>query len=361
MESETKAQLPFIKTLQSGERTTVLAAVRTMNLRTGRTGNSYLDLLLEDKTGSIEAKVWDNADAVAQDLGAGDLVLADGEVGTYRDRPQFTIRKLTKKTWDAESRRNILVSSTLDMDQMWSDLLDLLDSIEDKHLRDFLIGLLTQSDIEAAFRSAPAAKMIHHAWVGGLMEHTLSMMRLAAFLSDHYRYLIPELNRSELMAGVLLHDLGKIQEFDLAKGGMEYSTRGRLVGHMTLVVELLERFAATHPLEQDQLDRLLHMVLSHHGDFDKGSPVLPRTPEAVVLHEIDMMDSQIVAMARALPGRKADGWTDWVRPLGKRYYVPPISNTKTQTTTEAPKQVPDPAPPTDDTEEAQQNRPTTLL
>ena len=313
-----------IEELEPGGSVEVLAVLRDVSMRTTKAGKPYLTMTLGDRTGEIQGRAWDEAQQLHALVAAGDAVVVRGLVETFGEQLQVKVRRLDPHPWDEATRRQLLPASTRDIDVMWAELMAGLAEIGDGELRDFLESFVESDGIRAAYRTAPAAKVVHHAWVGGLLEHTVSMLAAARFLGDHYRSLVPCLDRDLLIAGVILHDVGKTEELGGDGGGMAYTTRGRFVGHMGLAIQMLERHrAAGHPLAAGTLDRLVHLVLSHHGDKEKGSPVTPVTAEAHLLHHIDMMDSRMAMAARLAKDPGSDGWTRPDRFLGGALYVAP--------------------------------------
>ena len=318
-----------IEELEPGGSVEILAVLRDLSMRTTKAGKPYLTLTLGDRTGEIQGRAWDEAPQLHALVSAGDAVLVQGLVETFGEQLQIKIRRMDPHPWDEETRRLLLPASRRDIDEMWEELLAGIAEITDPELRGFIGSFIESDIIRAGFRSAPAAKVVHHAWVGGLLEHTVSMLAAARFLGDHYKRQVPCLDRDLLLAGVVLHDVGKTAELGGDGGGLNYTTRGRFVGHMGLALQMLERHrAAGHPLAETTLDRLIHLVLSHHGDKEKGSPVTPATVEAHLLHHIDMADSRMAMAARLATDPGADGWTRMDRFLGGALYVAKESGTE---------------------------------
>ena len=312
---------PTIQDLEPGSSVELKAMIQDLSLRTTKTGNSYLALTLQDSTGQIAARIWDEAKRLHALVKSGDAVSVRGLVETFGNHIQLNVKRLEPHPWDEETRRLLLPSSRRAPDTMWAELLAAIAGISDPELRGFLETFVESEAISESFRTAPAAKTVHHAWVGGLLEHTVSMLAVAEALADHYRPLVPALDKDLLLAGVVLHDVGKTIELG-GGGGLEYTTRGRLLGHMALAVQMIERHrAAGQPLAEETLDRLAHLILSHHGDKEKGSPVNPATAEALLLHHIDMTDSRMAMAARMLDAPGPDGWTQYDRFLGGAMYV----------------------------------------
>ena len=313
-----------IEDLEPGGSVEVLAVLQDISMRTTKAGKPYLTMTLGDRTGTIQGRAWDEAAQIYALVSGGDAVVVQGVVETFGEQLQVKVRRMDPHPWDEGTRRQLLPASKRDIDEMWGELTAGIGEIADPELRAFIEGFVESDAIRPGFRTAPAAKVVHHAWVGGLLEHTVFLRLVALALADHYSIQIPFLNRDLLIAGVVIHDVGKLIELSGDGGGMGYTTRGRFVGHMGLAVQLLERHrAAGHPLSEDSLDRLIHLILSHHGDKEKGSPVTPVTAEAHLLHHVDMVDSRMAMAMRLAQDVGADGWTRQDRFLGGALYVNP--------------------------------------
>jgi 3'-5' exoribonuclease len=316
-----------IEELEPGGSVELLAVLRDVSMRTTKAGKPYLTMTLGDRTGEIQGRAWDEAPQLHALVSAGDAVVVRGLVETFGEQLQIKVRRLDPHPWDEETRRMLLPASNRDIDEMWAELKGGIAEITDPALRTFLETFVEAPGIRPGYRTAPAAKVVHHAWVGGLLEHTVSMLAAARLLADHYLSQVT-LDRDLLIAGVVLHDVGKIIELGGDGSGGTYTTRGRFVGHMGLGVQLLERHrTAGHPLADETLDRLVHMVLSHHGDQEKGSPIRPVTVEGHLLHHVDMLDSRMAMAAKLLQDVGSDGWTRPDRFLGGAlYYNPDAEN-----------------------------------
>lgn len=286
--------------------------------RQDRNGNNFLDLELTDASGSISAKVWSDSPALDGDYTAHSFVAVRGQVKDYRGRLQVSVQRC-RKTTEADREHGfdeaLLVPTTL---EDISDLYSRLEQILQQQIRHPLLrrlGLETLATHGPLLREHPAAKSIHHAYRGGLLEHTVSMAELASRVADHY----PDLDRDLLLLGVLFHDLGKLLELG-AMPANDYTQRGRLVGHIVLGRDLLRESSATiEDFPQDLLLHLEHLVLSHHGELEFGSPVRPMTPEALALSFIDNLDSKLAQLREV--GRSGGGM-QYVRSLGRFVLLP---------------------------------------
>lgn len=262
--------------------------------RTTKTNKPYLNLILGDKTGQLEGRVWDISDPrIAKDFDKGDIVKVRGSASRFDERLQMKIDQLRVALPDEVDKTDLLPSTTCDVATLWSQLLACVESFTNPNLKLLLNTILADPAVAEAFREAPAARQLHHAWLGGLLEHVISLLTLADRVAAHY----PLLDRDLLLTGVILHDIGKTHElsWDI---GFDYTIEGTLLGHIQMGVEMVERAIATLPGFPDHLRTLvLHMILSHHGKLEFGSPKLPMIPEALVLNFVDDLDAKMQAIS----------------------------------------------------------------
>jgi 3'-5' exoribonuclease len=271
-----------------------------------KTGEPYLALTLGDRTGQIEAKMWDNVEGAIGTFEQDDFLKIKGLVNRYNQRFQLTIHKL-RKMEDAEvDFGDYLPKATKDIDELWRTLGEFVATIQDTHLRGLLEVFMADPEIARAYRNAPAAKTLHHAYIGGLLDHVVSLMRSCDLVCRNY----PQVNRDVVLAGVFFHDIGKIHELTYSRS-FSYSTRGQLLGHMIIELEMLHKKLELMPDFPDKLKILLeHLIISHHGHYEFGSPKLPMFPEALLLHYMDDLDSKMESM-RAHLERDADSSNPW--------------------------------------------------
>ena len=262
--------------------------------RTTKSNKAYLSLILGDKTGQLEGRVWEPSDPrIAKDFERGDIVKARGSASRFDDRLQMKIDQLRVALPSEVDKADLLPSTTYDIADLWSQLLGFVDSFTNPDLKLLLTTMLADPVIAQAYREAPAAKQLHHAWLGGLLEHVISLLTLADRVALHY----PLLNRDLLMTGVILHDIGKVRELSW-EIGFEYTVEGSLLGHIQIGTALAERAMNSLPNFPPRLKTLvLHMILSHHGKLEFGSPKLPMIPEALALSFLDDLAAKMQAMA----------------------------------------------------------------
>ena len=262
--------------------------------RTTKTNKPYLNLILGDKTGQLEGRIWELGDPrIAKDFDKGDIVKARGSASRFDDRLQMKIDQLRKANANEVDKTDLLPSTTYDVPTLWSQLLAFVETFTNPDLKLLLATVLADPSIAQAYREAPAAKQLHHAWLGGLLEHVVSLLNLADRVAPHY----PMLDRDLLLTGVILHDIGKVRELSW-EIGFEYTIEGTLLGHIQMGIALTEQTIDSLPNFPPKLKTLvLHMILSHHGKLEFGSPKLPMIPEALVLNFLDDLDAKIQAMA----------------------------------------------------------------
>jgi 3'-5' exoribonuclease len=256
---------------------------------------------------------------IARDADRGDIVKVRGSVSRFDDRLQVKVDQLRRANAGEADKTDLMAATTFDVDAMWQELLGFVESFTDPDLKRLLTALLADPAIAQAYREAPAARQLHHAWLGGLLEHVISLLRLADRVVPSY----PILHRDLLLTGVILHDIGKVRElaWDI---GFEYTVEGQLLGHIHMGTELVEKTFDSLPGFPDRLKTLvIHMILSHHGKLEFGSPKLPMIPEALVLNFVDDLDAKMQAVTNefsksAREGKAADELTGKVWALDQR-------------------------------------------
>jgi len=288
--------------------------------RTTKNGKPYLNLILGDKTGQLEARVWELGDPrIAKDFDRGDIVKARGSASRFDDRLQMKVDQLRVAAAGETDRMDMLPSTTYDVAGLWKQLESFVESLANPHLKLLLKTVLDDPALAAAYREAPAAKQLHHAWLGGLLEHVVSLLTLADRVVPHY----PILDRDLIITGIILHDIGKVRELSW-EIGFEYTVEGSLLGHIQIGTALAERTMDSVPNFPPKLKLLvLHMILSHHGKLEFGSPKLPMIPEALVLSFVDDLDAKMQAVAGEFDkcireGKPADELTGKVWALDQR-------------------------------------------
>ena len=295
--------------------------------RRTRHGDRYLCLRLGDRTGQIEGRVWQGAEALEEWCLSGQIARIWGEVQLWQEDAQIRVDRAEPVGLSEVELTDLLPSSRWDPAAMLGQLEELIFGlVRGEGMRRLLLATLGDRELMGRFVRAPAASRYHHGYVAGLMEHTLSMARIAALLLEHYEAYYPGmLDRDLVIAGCLFHDLGKIEELEVdpGHGGFgSYTTRGRLVGHVVRGAEIAARIAASlaPPPDAALIDALRHLILSHHGKLEHGAPVRPQMPEAILLHHIDLIDSRMNMCSALIDGLEPGGWSEYSRPLEGRLY-----------------------------------------
>jgi 3'-5' exoribonuclease len=315
-----------------------------------KTGEPYLALTLGDRSGHVEAKMWDNVEDAIDVFDQDDFIKIKGLLNKYKNRFQITIHKVRLLDDSEVDFADYLPKTTKDIGELWKTLTGFVATFQNQHLRALIELFMADPEIAEAYRNAPAAKSLHHAYIGGLLDHVVSLFRSCDVVCRNY----PQVNRDLLLTGAFLHDIGKIHELAYHRS-FSYTTRGQLLGHMIIELEMLQAKLAQLPDFPDDLKTLVeHLIISHHGQYEFGSPKLPMFPEALMLHYLDDLDSKMEAM-RAQFERDAQsdgGWTGYNSSLGR-----PLLNAArflekksvdvaaTAATSEAPNQTATPAQP----------------
>ncbi len=285
-----------------------------------KSGEPYLALTLGDRSGHLEAKMWDNVEEAIDAFEQDDFVKIKGLLNKYKNRFQITVHKLRRLVEAEIDYADYLPKTTKDIGDLWHTLAGFVGTFQNPHLKALLEAFMSDPEIAEAYRNAPAAKTLHHAYIGGLLDHVVSLFRSCDLVSRNY----PQINRDLLMTGAFLHDIGKIHELTYHRS-FSYTTQGQLLGHMIIELEMLQAKIAQVPGFPDQLKILVeHLIISHHGQYEFGSPKLPMFPEALMLHYLDDLDSKMEAMRaqfeRELGSEGA--WTSYNPSLGR-----PLLNT----------------------------------
>lgn len=289
-------------------------AVASKQTRSRKDGAPYFALTFCDQTGQIEARMWETDEA--GEFAGGDVVKLRGQVSRYQDKLQLTIDKIRKAGPQEYDLGDFVPKTSRDVEELWAELNGFVSTFTDAHLHALLRAFLDDPEIAAALKAAPAAKSMHHAWIGGLLEHIVSLLGIADLAARHYT----EINRDLLLTGVVLHDIGKLHELRWGTS-FDYTLEGQLLGHINIGISMVEKKLAALPDFPAPLRILVeHIILSHHGKYEFGSPKLPMIPEAVLLHYLDDMDAKMQTMrseferAQAL-GKAPGQMTDWVRAM----------------------------------------------
>ncbi len=322
----------FISDLKAKDavRTTFLVLRREVMM--ARNGRSYLSLILSDRSGSIDTRIWENAEALAETFAEGDVVAIMGKTHLFQNRMQLVVEHLVPVPSDEVDIRQYLPQTCEDLDKLYGQLLEKFENLEDKWVRELSMSLLTDPEIAGKYKLCPAAKTIHHAFIGGLLCHSLQLIKVA----DAVLPLYSDINRDLVLFGCAFHDFGKIFElsYDSSFG---YTDEGKLVGHITIGATLIDRKIRLIPGFPKELEmQLKHLVLAHHGRLEYGSPKRPATIEAQLVHHLDDMDSKLNSIQTFMKAeRNGARWTAYHKAYDQYYYKPDAYLTDCQPETEA--------------------------
>lgn len=307
----------FVNQLKPSETVEDIFLLSEKSLAVKKDGDHYLNIVLSDKTGKINAVVWDHVDMINSRTAAGDYVRVLGSVGEYKSSLQLIVKSIETISHDGISREDFIPSSRRNTQHMLDRLIKLTEAIQTRHYRQLLSLFWEDAEFVKKFKLAPAAKKMHHAYLGGLLEHTLSLALLADKVADHYG----GIDRDLLLTGAILHDIGKIIEFEY-EHQIDYSDEGRLISHIVIGVDLVEK-------KINQLDQfppkavllLKHLIISHHGSRDLGSPQPPMTLEAVMLNYLDEIDSKMNGIREFMESHDTgEEWTPYHKLLERFFY-----------------------------------------
>jgi len=296
----------WIEAIEDGQMVEDIYYLRSKSLGTTKAGKPYLMLTITDRTGEMEGRAWENAARLDAAAAEGDFVLLRGKGGTYNKQVQLSVYQLETVPPEQVDYELFLPVCPRDREAYERLVAEKIDSLRDETLRQLCRAAVDDPELGEGLRRAPAATGVHQAYIGGLLEHTCSMMLLAEKVCEHY----PALERDLLLAGVLFHDLGKLREMSYLKA-LDYTDQGKLVGHLVIGVEIVDQLAAGLPgLAAERVLLLKHLILAHHGKPDFGSPRVPMIAEAAVLHYLDNLDAKVFAYLEAERENPQGNWSE---------------------------------------------------
>lgn len=313
----------YVQVLADGDSVEEVYLVVDKQLRANRNGNLFLQLELRDRTGSIGARLWNAGEAIFRTFEPGDFVLVKGKVQLFQGSLQMILNHVSKVAGNKIDLADFLPHTEQDISKLYERLRELLRKLGNPYLRALADCFLMEEGFTQSFCRAPAGVRNHHAYVGGLLEHVVTMLDAAERLAPLY----PELDRDLFFMGVFLHDIGKVRELSYDRS-FGYTDEGQLVGHLVIGVEMLTEMASKtsqltgEPFPQELLLRLKHLIVSHHGTHEFGSPRLPMTPEAIALHYLDNFDAKLNTFTREIreDGNQGSAWTPFNQTLQRRLY-----------------------------------------
>jgi len=313
----------FVQQLADGDTIEEVFLVTEKQLRANRNGNLYLQVELRDRTGSISARLWNAGEHLFRSFDEGDFLLIKGKVQLFQGALQMILSHLDRIETEKIELADFLPHTEQDVSKLLERLRALLMRLSNPHLKALVECFLMDDEFLGDFCRAPAGVRNHHAYLGGLLEHVVTLLDAA----DRLLPLYPELDRDLLLMGVFLHDIGKVRELSYSRA-FAYTDEGQLIGHLIIGVEMLNEKVAKvpdltgEPFPTELLLRLKHLILSHHGTYEFGSPRLPMTPEAIALHHLDNFDAKVHSFTRDIreDRNQTSAWTPYNQSLQRRLF-----------------------------------------
>jgi len=307
---------PFVTDLNSEQSITTFFLVREKEIRNTREGKPYLRLELGDRSGTIEARMWDQFDVAVRDIGRDDFVKVSARVEIYRNKPQLALQQLRLAKPEEVDLADFLPHTKEDVGKLYAQLLEYAGSIGNPWLKKLVTGIISDPGIAAKYQRAPAAKVMHHAYLGGLLEHVIGLCGLAKQIAAHY----PELDVDLLLTAAMLHDVGKLEELCYERA-IGYTVEGQLLGHIVMELETVSKaMDAIEGFPPNLKAVVQHLLISHHGQYEFGSPKLPMVREALVFHYMDDLDSKLAAVRAALAVDSGEPeWSAYSGALGRKF------------------------------------------
>lgn len=309
----------FVADLQEKQSVHTTFLAKNKVVLTDKKGNSYISLNLSDRTGSVDAKIWDNIERMNNCFESGDIVVVKGMVQLFQNKKQIVIHKIDPIKDQQVQFEDYVGEIGRSPEEVLQELLQIVEDVQSPHIKQLILSTLNDPQIKPLLLKSPAAKSIHHVKVGGLIEHVLSIAQLMVFMAKQY----PHLNFDLLLFGAIFHDIGKVWELEWTNKGIRYTDKGRLVGHLVMSAELVEKKASQIlGFPEDQVVILKHIVLSHHGKLEYGSPKVPMLLEAYVVWMIDDLDSKIDSITQFLNQDSSgdDSWTSFNQLYGRHFF-----------------------------------------
>jgi 3'-5' exoribonuclease len=313
----------FVQQLADGDSIEEVYLVVDKQLRANRNGNLYLQMDLRDRTGSINARLWNAGEPLFRSFDVGDFLVVKGKVQLFQGALQMILSHIDRVEAEKVELADFLPHTEQDVSKLLERLRGILRRLSNPHLRALVECFLMDEHFMRGFTSAPAGVRNHHAYLGGLLEHVVTLLDGA----DRLLPLYPELDRDLLLMGIFLHDIGKVRELTFDRA-FAYTDEGQLIGHLVIGVEMLNEKVAKvpdltgEPFPRELLLRLKHLILSHHGTYEFGSPKLPMTPEAIALHHLDNFDAKVHSFTRDIreDRNQASAWTPFNQSLQRRLF-----------------------------------------
>jgi 3'-5' exoribonuclease len=305
----------FVSEIQEHQPVDTIFMCAAKNQGVTKSGSGYLILRLLDRSGEIEGRVWDRAEELARKFEKSDYVRVRGQATVYQGRLQIRVHDVLKIEEAEVTAGDFLPKSPYDPEIMAVELMALLRGVKNPYLLALGEAFFADEEFMDLFKRAPAGKSIHHCYLSGLLEHTLSLTKLVLKVVENYRDVDVDL----LLIGAFLHDMGKIYEFSFDRS-VEYTDKGQLLGHLVMEVEKVsEKIRAIPDFPENLAVLVKHMLVSHHGQYEFGSPKLPQTVEALILHYLDDLDGKIQSV-QTLMAKEQSRWTSFHRAYGRSFF-----------------------------------------
>ena len=307
----------FIKELIVGNKVNDVFYIRSRRQLEKRDGSKFLILELSDKTGTVEGKIWDYVDDLFSESSPGNFAKVEGSVSEYMGETQITISNILKVSEKEVSGKDFIASSKFDIETMYKEFTTYIELVKDSDLKKLLVNLFSNSEFVTRFQNAPASTGIHHGYLGGLLEHTLFMLRLSQSVPDVY----PEIDYSLLVTGLILHDVGKITSYTYEKV-IDHTDEGQLIGHIVRGYEIAKNeIDKITGFPEHKKQMLLHIILSHHGLREYGSPTTPKFAEAFMVHDLDNLDARMMMFRDTTEKNQDTKWSDYHQFLETRVFI----------------------------------------
>ena len=306
----------FVKDLTADQSITTFFLVHEKEIRNTTGGKPYLRMELGDRSGTVEARMWEQFEVPAKDVGRDDFVKVQARVEIYHNRPQLSLLQFRLARPEEIDLADYLPHTPHDVEELYKKLLGYVEGMKNYWLKQLVARILYDPAIAARYKRAPAAKVMHHAYLGGLLEHVVGLCGLANLAASHY----PELDADLLLTAAMLHDVGKLDELCYERS-VAYTTEGQLLGHIVMELETVAKaMDAIEGFPAKLKIVVQHILISHHGQYEFGSPKLPMIREALVFHYLDDLDSKMAAVRAALAiGSGEENWSVYSGALGRKF------------------------------------------
>ena len=307
---------PFVKDLAADQSITTFFLVHEKEVRNTAAGKAYLRMELGDRTGNVEARMWDQFEVPSKDIKRDDFIKVSARVEIYRNKPQLVLQQMRIAKPDEIDIGDFLPHTPYDVEVLYKQLLGYSEEIKNPWLKKLVVNVVGDPSIAKSLKRAPAAKVMHHAYIGGLLEHIVGLCGLAKQIAAHY----PELDVDFLLMAAMLHDVGKLDELCYERA-VAYTTEGQLLGHIVMELETVTNAMNAIVGFPAKLKTVVqHILISHHGQYEFGSPKLPMIREALVFHYMDDMDSKMAAVRAAfISGSPEEGWSAYSGALQRKF------------------------------------------